>query len=88
MELQDPVKLKDFVVGGKLELSLKHYLELVMANNTDIQIQFLSLEIPKNDIQAALGRLGSDGATSLLNTTRTTSLPTSAAGLEQRQARS
>ena len=34
-----PVKLQDFVVGGKLELSLKHYLELVMANNTDIGIQ-------------------------------------------------
>src|SRR5205823_3538241 len=33
VELKDPVKLRDFVVEGKLELSLKHYLELVMANN-------------------------------------------------------
>ena len=27
VELKDPVKLKDFVAGGKLELSLKHYLD-------------------------------------------------------------
>ena len=59
VELRDPVRLKDFVVGDKLELSLKHYLELVMANNTDIQIQMLSLETPKNAIQRAIGSLGS-----------------------------
>src|SRR5947209_3481436 len=53
VELKDPVRLKDFVAGGKLELSLKAYLELVMANNTDIQIQFLSMEAPKNAIQRA-----------------------------------
>jgi len=34
VELQDPVRLKDFVVSGKLELSLKDYLQLVMSNNT------------------------------------------------------
>ena len=44
VELQPPVKLKDFVHSDKLELSLKNYLELVMANNTDIQIQRLSIE--------------------------------------------
>src|SRR5450755_1802757 len=55
VQLRDPVKLKDFVVDGKLELSLKHFLELVMANNTDVQIQLLSLEVPKNAIQMALG---------------------------------
>jgi outer membrane protein TolC len=55
VELQAPAKLKDFVHGDKLELSLKNYLELVMANNTDIQIQRLSLEIPKNAIQRAFG---------------------------------
>ena len=49
------MRLKDFVVGGKLELSLKDYLALVMANNTDIQIQMLSLEMPKNAIQRAFG---------------------------------
>ena len=55
VELKDPVRLKDFVVGDKLELSLKNYLALVMANNTDIQIQMLSLETPKNAIQRAFG---------------------------------
>jgi hypothetical protein len=49
------VRLKDFVVGDKLELSLKNYLALVMANNTDIQIQMLTLETPKNAIQRAMG---------------------------------
>src|ERR1700739_5018777 len=55
VELKDPVRLKDFVSGDKLELSLKNYLELVMANNTDIQIQMLSVETPKNAILRAFG---------------------------------
>ena len=49
------MRLKDFVVGDKLELSLKNYLALVMANNTDIQIQMLSIETPKNAITRAFG---------------------------------
>ena len=53
VDLQPPVKLKDFVVDGKLTLSLKSYLELVMANNTDIAIQMLSVEMPKNAIMRA-----------------------------------
>jgi outer membrane protein len=53
VELKDPVRLKDFVVGDKLELSLKNYLALVMENNTDIQIQMLSVETPKNAIMRA-----------------------------------
>lgn len=48
-----PVRLKDFVIGGKLTLSLKSYLDLVIANNTDIAIQRLSIEVPKNAIQRA-----------------------------------
>ena len=55
VDLRDPVKLKDFVVDGKLELSLKNYVELVMANNTDIQVTFLSLEVPRNNITSAYG---------------------------------
>src|SRR5579884_3517342 len=55
IELKDPVRLRDFVVSGTLELSLKSYLGLVMANNTDIQIQLLSMETPKNAIMRALG---------------------------------
>jgi outer membrane protein len=53
VELQPPVKLKDFVIDGVLTLSLKSYLELVMANNTDIAIQMLSVETPKNAIMRA-----------------------------------
>src|SRR5438477_4744140 len=55
VELKDPVRLQDFVAGGKLELSLKDYLALVMANNTDIQIQMLTVETPKNAILRAFG---------------------------------
>jgi outer membrane protein TolC len=50
-----PARLKDFVVDGKLRLSLRHYLELVLTNNTDIAIQRLQLETPKNAIQRAFG---------------------------------
>jgi outer membrane protein TolC len=53
VELKDPTRLKDFVVGDRLELSLKNYLALVMENNTDIQIQMLTLETPKNAITRA-----------------------------------
>lgn len=55
VELKDPVRLQDFVVGDKLELSLKNYLALVMSNNTDIQIQMLTLETPRNAILRAFG---------------------------------
>lgn len=55
VDLQAPVHLRDFVEDGRLELSLKHYLELVMANNTDVQIQLLSLETPRDAIMRALG---------------------------------
>ncbi|MCX7605058.1 MAG: TolC family protein [Bryobacteraceae bacterium] len=51
--IQPPVRLKDFVIDGKLVLSLKNYLDLVLANNTDIAIQRLSIEVPKNAIQRA-----------------------------------
>lgn len=53
VELRDPVRLSEFVVNGKLELSLKNYVELVLANNTDIEIQRMSVEIPKNQILRA-----------------------------------
>jgi outer membrane protein len=53
VELQSPVRLPDYVVGGKLELSLRSYLELVMANNTDIAIQRLTLDVAQNAITRA-----------------------------------
>jgi len=55
VELQPPVRLKDFVKDGKLELSLKDYLALVMANNTNIQSSYLSLEIARNNITSSYG---------------------------------
>src|SRR5215471_13796313 len=73
VELKDPVKLKDYVHGGKLELSLKDYLALVMANNTDIQMQNLSLEAPKNAIQRTMGQLWDPVAVANFSTTRATS---------------
>ena len=77
IELKDPVRLKDFVASGKLELSLKNYLALVMSNNTDIQIQMLSLEMPKNAIQRAFG-VWDPRAVASFTTTRATTPPTSA----------
>ena len=77
VDLRDPVRLKDFVAGDKLELSLQHYLELAMANNTDIAIQLISLEIPRYNIQSVYG-LWDPTARATFSTTRTTSLPTSA----------
>jgi outer membrane protein TolC len=53
--LRPPVRLQDFVVNDQLELSLRSYLELVMANNTEIAIQRLTVETAKNAIQRAMG---------------------------------
>ncbi|MBI5281305.1 MAG: TolC family protein [Candidatus Solibacter usitatus] len=51
--VEGPVRLKDYVIDGKLTLSLKNYLDLIVANNTDIAVQRLSIEVPKNAIQRA-----------------------------------
>ena len=52
-ELQPPVRLEEFVIDGKLELSLKSYLDLVMSNNPDITIQKVSIERQQNAILRA-----------------------------------
>jgi outer membrane protein TolC len=75
VDLRDPVKLKDFVVDGKIELSLKNYLELVMANNTDIQVTFLSVETPRNNITSAYG-VWDPVALASFSTTRSTAVAT------------
>ena len=77
VELKDPVRLKDFVAGDKLELSLKNYLALVLSNNTDIQLQMLSLEMPKNAIQRAFG-VWDPRAVASFSTARATTPPVSA----------
>ena len=53
VELRSPARLQDYVVGGKLELSLRSYLDLVMANNTDIAIQRLTVDVAQNAITRA-----------------------------------
>jgi outer membrane protein len=55
VELQPPVRLNDFVMGGTLELSLRNFLELVMANNPDIAVQKLNLEFNRDAITRAFG---------------------------------
>lgn len=55
VELRPPVRLQDFIVDNTLELSLRSYLELVLANNTDVQIQRMSVERQRNAIERAFG---------------------------------
>ena len=53
MELRLPARLRDYVVDGRLELSLKNFVDLVMANNTDIEIQRATVELQQNAITRA-----------------------------------
>jgi outer membrane protein len=55
VELQPPVRLSDFIAGGTLELTLRNYIDLVMANNPDISIQKLTVEFNRNAITRAFG---------------------------------
>lgn len=75
VELQAPVRLQDAVVGDKLELSLKTYIELVMANNTDVAIQKLSIDTGKNAILRAFSPFDPI-ATGRFSSTRSTTTPT------------
>ncbi len=53
VEMRGVSKFDDFVADGKLELSLRSYLQLVLANNVDIDIQRLNVEITRNSITRA-----------------------------------
>src|SRR6266542_4248441 len=57
VELKPPARFADFVIeskeGKKLELSLRSYLELVMANNTDIAVSRLTVDVAQNAITRA-----------------------------------
>ena len=55
VELKDPVMLEDYATSGKLELTLKNFLQLTMSNNPDISIQVVSVEIQKDAITRAFG---------------------------------
>ncbi len=80
VELRNPVTLKDRVAAGKLGLSLKAYLELVMANNTDIQLQLLTLETPKNAIMRAMSTWDPTASASFSSTRSTSPSVTALAG--------
>ena len=53
VEVDSVSKLEDHVVDAKLQLSLRTYLELVMANHPSIQIEILSVLQSQNSIQTA-----------------------------------
>jgi outer membrane protein TolC len=53
VQLKPPARLHEYVQDGKLELSLRDFIDLVMANNTDIEIQRTTIEIQKNAIMRA-----------------------------------
>lgn len=77
VELEPPAKLADYLVEGKLELSLKSYLDLVMVNNPNVGIQRLSLTVNEDAITRALGVFDPQ-ATASFQTTRQLSSGTSA----------
>jgi outer membrane protein len=55
VELQPPIKIEDYVVSGRLELTVKSYLELVMANNPNISLQRLNVVLSEDAITRAFG---------------------------------
>jgi outer membrane protein TolC len=55
VELRAPVRLEEFVVDSHLELSLRNYVDLVLTNNTDVAIERLTIETPRNQILRAYG---------------------------------
>jgi outer membrane protein TolC len=53
VEIESVSRLDDFLVNGKMQLSLRSYIELVMANNPDINLQKLAVYEQQNLIEAA-----------------------------------
>lgn len=76
VELKPPTRLADFVEGGKLELSLRSFIELVMANNTDIALTKLNIDNAKNAILRGFAPFD-PLVTASFNTTRTKTPSTS-----------
>jgi outer membrane protein TolC len=72
IELQPPARLADYVQNGKLVLSLKAYLDLVMMNNTDVSIQRLTVERSQNSLLGSYSRFD-PSMTLSLNHQRSTS---------------
>jgi outer membrane protein TolC len=72
VELKPPSHLADYVVGDKLQLSLRSYLDLVMANNTDIAIERLTVEVAENAILRAFAVFDPLGTASFTSTQQRT----------------
>jgi outer membrane protein len=70
VDLAPPVQIEDYVADGKLELSLKSFLRLVMANNADISIQRFTVELSRNNLAGSFG-IFDPLATASFNATRT-----------------
>ncbi len=77
VNLRPPVRLSDYVVNNRMELSLRSYLELVLANNTDIQLERVILEQPRNAILRAYAPFDPTVRANF-NATRANQQPTSA----------
>jgi outer membrane protein len=77
VELQPPLHFEDYVVEGKLELSLKAFLDLVMFNNPNVSIQRLSVVTFEDAVQRAFGNFD-PLATGSFNSTRSVTEGTTA----------
>jgi outer membrane protein TolC len=77
VELGPPVLLENYVVASKLELSVKAFLNLVMANNPNVSIQKLTVALSDDAITRGLG-IFDPLATASFSATRTLTGTTSA----------
>ncbi len=74
IEIESVGRLEDFYFDGKMELSLRSYIELVMVNNPDINLQKLAVHEQQNAIQRAFSPF--DPTLNLgFTTNRSTTLP-------------
>jgi outer membrane protein len=77
VELQPPAQIEDYVVDGKLQLSMRAYIELALRNNTDIALAKLQVLSPANAILRAFGSFDPAFSATFSNTRATQ--PTSSA---------
>jgi outer membrane protein TolC len=80
LELQAPLHFEDYVVDSKLELSLKSYLDLVMANNPNVSIQRLSVITFEDAVMRAFGNFDPLGTASFQSTRSLTQGTTALSG--------
>lgn len=80
VELQPPLLFEDYVVEGKLELSLKAFLDLVMANNPNVSIQRLTVISFEDAVMRAFGNFDPLGTASFQSTRSLTQGTTALSG--------